>query len=54
MNYSYYVEGEDVNPIDGSYIDTENLYDILVYYKSPQLRYDRLIGYVQFNSRAAQ
>jgi len=52
--YSYYVEGEDVNPIDGSYIDTENLYDILVYYKSPQLRYDRLIGYVQFNSRAAQ
>lgn len=52
--YSYYVKGEEVNPIDGSYIDTENIYDILVYYKSPQLRYDRLIGYTQFNSRAAQ
>jgi hypothetical protein len=52
--YSYYVQGEDVNPVDGSYINTENIYDILVYYKSPQLRYDRLIGYTQFNSRAAQ
>jgi hypothetical protein len=52
--YSYYVQGADVNPVDGSHINTENIYDILVYYKSPQLRYDRLIGYTQFNSRAAQ
>lgn len=52
--YTYFVKGEEVNPIDGSYINTENIYDILVYYKSPQLRYDRLIGYAQFNSRAAQ
>lgn len=52
--YTYYVAGEEVNPIDGSYINTENTYDILVYYKSPQLRYDRLIGYTQFNSRDAQ
>jgi Fic family protein len=52
--YSYYVEGEEVNPIDGSYDNTENTYDILVYYKSPQLRYDRIIGYTQFNSRASQ
>ncbi len=52
--YTYYVKGEEVNPVDGSYNDTENTYDILVYYKNPQLRYDKLIGYAQFNSRAAQ
>ncbi|MGM0581125.1 MAG: type IX secretion system plug protein domain-containing protein [Bacteroidota bacterium] len=52
--YTYFVEGKEDNPIEGSHINTENVYDILVYYKSPQLRYDRLIGYTQFNSRAAQ
>ncbi|WMN12605.1 DUF5103 domain-containing protein [Marivirga salinae] len=52
--YTYYVKGEEVNPVDGSYNDTENTYDILVYYRNPQLRYDKLIGYTQFNSRAAQ
>lgn len=52
--YIYYVKNQEVNPIDGSHFNTENDYDILVYYSSPQLRYDRLIGYTQFNSRAAQ
>jgi len=52
--YSYFVKGEDISPVDGSYINTENVYDILVYYKNPQLRYDKLIGYTKFNSRAAQ
>ncbi|WP_375580402.1 type IX secretion system plug protein domain-containing protein [Marivirga tractuosa] len=52
--YNYYVENKDINAIDGSYFNTENTYDILIYYKNSQLRYDRLIGYTKFNSRAAQ
>ncbi|SMG47384.1 protein of unknown function [Marivirga sericea] len=52
--YSYYIPNRDGNPIDGSHFSTENTYDILIYYKNPQLRYDRLIGYTKFNSRAAQ
>jgi hypothetical protein len=52
--YIYYVKNQKHDLIDGSHFQTENNYDILVYYKSPQIRYDRLIGYVRFNSRAAQ
>ena len=52
--YFYYVKNKENNPIDGSHFATENNYDILIYYSSPQIRYDRLIGYTEFNSRAAQ
>jgi len=52
--YMYYVEKSDNNPIEGNHFNTENTYDILIYYKNQQLRYDRLIGYTKFNSRSAQ
>lgn len=52
--YTYYVDGENSYKIEGSHNNTENIYDILVYYQNPQLRYDRLIGYTQFNSRAVR
>ncbi|WKV12790.1 type IX secretion system plug protein domain-containing protein [Marivirga harenae] len=52
--YLYFVKNQENNPIEGSHFATENNYDILIYFSSPQLRYDRLIGYTQFNSRAAQ
>lgn len=40
----------DPMPIEGSWADTENLYQILVYLREPTDRYDRLIGYYTFNS----
>jgi hypothetical protein len=48
-NYQYLVYEEDgssgsVMPIEGSFGRTENDYLILVYYRSPGERYDRLIG----------
>ncbi len=52
--YIYYTEGDNNFRFDGNYIDSDNDYDILVYYANQQLRYDQLIGYTQFNSRAAR
>ena len=31
-------------PIEGDFYQTENKYSVLVYYNSPQLRYERLVG----------
>ena len=55
-NYEYvYVEtgsptADDKN-IEGSFWETENNYQILVYFKDIAGRYDRLIGFKQLNSR---
>jgi hypothetical protein len=37
--------------LDGNYYETENLYTILIYYKSFSARADELIGVATFNSR---
>ncbi len=52
--YMYYTEKSPHYEFEGTYMDTENEYDISVYYTNPQLRYDHLIGYVRFNSRSAR
>lgn len=48
-NYNYVVvdaEGKIMqsNPISGDFWQTENEYDVLIYYRSPGSRYDKLIG----------
>lgn len=40
----------DFTNIEGSSWETENDYQIFVYYHPPSIRYDRLIGYTQLNS----
>ena len=40
--------------LDGNYFETENLYTILVYYKSFSARADELIGVAKFSSRSDQ
>ncbi len=40
------------NELDGNYYETENLYTILVYYRSFTDRSDQLIGIANFDSRA--
>jgi hypothetical protein len=42
------------NELDGNYYETENLYTVLVYYKSFIGRADELIGVATFNSRTDQ
>ena len=32
------------NPIGGDFWQTENEYDVLIYYREPGARYDKLIG----------
>ena len=41
--YSYQFVGEKTS-VEGDFYQTENQYSVLVYYKSPQLRYERLVG----------
>lgn len=48
-NYLYIVQDKN-NPfrIEGNHFETENSYEVLVYYKSLQPRADLLVGYLQF------
>jgi hypothetical protein len=49
--YAVDVDGKlDPAPIEGSWADAENMYQVLVYLQVPGGRYDRLIGYLNFNS----
>lgn len=50
--YLYYVESEEVPPyhFEGSHLQTEDQYEILVYYRKPGNVHDELIGYKRFRS----
>lgn len=39
-------DGYESDPIEGSFFETENEYEILVYYRALGSRYDQLVGYV--------
>ncbi len=52
--YVYVPEGSAVADhvnLEGSFWETENDYQIFVYYKPAGARYDRLVGYTQLNSK---
>ena len=53
-DYQYLVDttGKDPFLLEGSHFQTENDYEILVYYRRPGNVNDELIGYKRFNSRA--
>jgi hypothetical protein len=56
-NYSFAVPGGQGNPanevfFEGSHQQTENQYDLLVYYRPPGTRADLLVGYKQVNVNA--
>lgn len=57
-NYTYLAVDKNnpatYNEMDGNFFETENIYTILVYYKSFSSRADELIGIGNFNSRAEQ
>ena len=54
-NYKYVLKNPDgsIDPgfVSGNFDETENRYDILVYYRPPGGRYDRIIGQGTANSR---
>lgn len=54
-NYQYVwvkANGErDLKVFEGSHFETENTYQILVYYRKPGSRWDELIGFTQINPR---
>lgn len=39
-------DGYDSDPIEGSHFETENEYEVLVYYRALGSRYDQLVGFV--------
>lgn len=50
--YMYYVEADTVSPyyFEGSHFETENEYELLVYYRQPGTIHDQIIGYKRFGS----
>lgn len=52
-NYVYTVKGNDADRIEQSFFETENLYEILVYYRPIGGRGDQLVGYslINYNTR---
>lgn len=53
-DYQYYVKGDTLksNYLEGNHFETENEYEIFVYYKPPASRADMLIGYKYFTMNA--
>lgn len=53
-NYQYIVNSSHVeaNILEGNHFETENLYEVFVYFKSLQPRADLLVGYIQFTKNA--
>lgn len=54
-NYRYVVKDTKTGEVDqtffeGNHFETENSYQVLVYLKQPEIRYDRLVGYKSINS----
>lgn len=52
-NYSYWVDSNTPDAIDKSFFETENLYEVFVYYRPMGARGDQLIGYsrISYNTR---
>ncbi|WP_425640123.1 DUF5103 domain-containing protein [Algoriphagus yeomjeoni] len=45
--YAYLRNGEfETKPFEGSYFETENEYEVLVYFRNLGSRYDQLVGYI--------
>ncbi|QNL48704.1 DUF5103 domain-containing protein [Olivibacter sp. SDN3] len=44
-HYTYTSTSENANKYNGSHFETENTYDILVYYQRPATRWEELVGY---------
>ncbi len=51
-NYLYTVSSEDSDQIEQSFFETENLYEILVYFRPMGARGDQLVGYSRINYNA--
>lgn len=50
FQYAYKTEeGYDTQPFEGSYFETENEYEVLVYFKAQGSRYEQLVGHVILN-----
>lgn len=52
-NYGYWIDSHTPDAIDKSFFETENLYEIFVYFRPMGARGDQLIGYsrISYNSR---
>ncbi|MEN9702954.1 MAG: hypothetical protein RLZZ209_380, partial [Bacteroidota bacterium] len=44
-NYQYKSKNPSNTTLEGNYSQTENIYEILVYFQKPGTRYDSLVGY---------
>ncbi|MEM8895644.1 MAG: type IX secretion system plug protein domain-containing protein [Bacteroidota bacterium] len=49
-DYMYWLDSDEPWQVEGSYFETENQYELLVYYRPPGTQFDYLVGYATFNS----
>jgi hypothetical protein len=42
-------DGWNMSPIEGDHFETENEYEVLVYFRDAGSRYDELVGYININ-----
>lgn len=52
-DYTYWIDGNDHEAINKSFFETENLYEVFIYYRPMGARGDQLVGYsrIAYNSR---
>ena len=48
-DYSYMIPGSETQPIERSFYETENLYEVFLYFRPLGARGDQLIGYYKFS-----
>jgi hypothetical protein len=44
-NYQFKSKNPSNASLEGNYSQTENIYELLIYYQKPGTRYDSLVGY---------
>jgi hypothetical protein len=49
-NYQFKSKNPSNTTLEGNYAQTENFYEILIYFQKPGTRYDSLVGYTNFTS----
>ena len=51
-DYMYWTDSDEPWQIEGSHFETENQYELLIYYRPPGTQFDYVVGYTTFNSSA--
>ncbi len=49
-DFQYYVDSDKPHAVEGNFRETENMYEVIVYYNDPFRTFDRIVGYARLSS----